>query len=297
MRVDQPLVTVLMPAYNASATIARAVGSALDQALDELEVVVVDDGSDVPVDAALEEIRDDRLRVVRLERNRGVSAARNTALRLARAPLVAQLDADDSWHQNHLASLLPAFADPIVGLAYGNAEVIGHPAGRDRWLELPGNGAPPRSVTGPREHPVNELGVLYRGNPIPAVATVLRTEAARAVGGYPEWLGVGEDYLLYLRLRRAGWRFAYVDKVTATYHWPSPGRGATFNRRRNAREQTKLFAVLALSSPPHPAILGRLGGELRNVAETHVPGALAAARLVRRLLRWRPLRRQAHGRH
>jgi glycosyltransferase involved in cell wall biosynthesis len=275
-------VSVLMPAYNADATIAAAVASALAQSIGDLEVIVADDASARPAAAALTEFGDDaRLRIVRRPRNGGVSAARNSALAAARAPLVAQLDADDLWHPDHLEHLVPCFADPAVGLAYANVDIVGF-AGSDRWIaeRAPGDGLP-SWISDRSEHPVNDLRRLYRGNPIPAPAVVMRTSALRAIGGYPEWLGVGEEYYVYIRLSRADWRFAYVDRRSATYHWPEPGRGATFNARRNAREEAKLFAVLALTSRPDPAILARLAGEMTDVVKTHVPATRAIGRRTR----------------
>jgi glycosyltransferase involved in cell wall biosynthesis len=279
-----PRVSVITPAYNADSTIVDAVSSALRQTIADLEVIIVDDGSIHPVGDTLSSLRDDRLRIIRMPRNRGVGAARNTALRAARAPLVAQLDADDLWRESHLEDLLPAFADPRVGLAYTNAEVIGHPHGLDRWIadRTPDDGLP-AWISDTGAHPVNDLGALYQANPVPSPAVIVRTDAARAVGGYPEWVSVGEDYLLYIRIRRAGWLFAYVDTRSAVYRWPEPGRGATFNLRRNARQEAKLFAVLAFESPRDPAIRKRLLRELADVVATHVPAAAPLWRVVRRL--------------
>ncbi|MGZ4273550.1 MAG: glycosyltransferase family 2 protein [Solirubrobacteraceae bacterium] len=270
MTPPAPRVTVVIPAYNAFTTVAQAVRSALAQTMADLEVIVSDDGSRPPIADALREIDDERLRVIRLPANRGVSAARNAAVAEARAPLVAQLDADDLWYPAHLEAMLPAFADADVGLAYGNADVRGHPDGRHRW------------IVGSNGHPVNDLARLYAGNPAPSPTVVMRTEAVRAVGGYPTWLSVGEDYLLYIRLRRAGWRLAYVAEPTAVYRWPEPGRGATFNRRRNARQGAKMFAVLWLGAPRDRALGRRLANEMIGVLATHVPGSLQAGRALRR---------------
>lgn len=265
-----PRVSVVIPAYNAASTVGEAVRSALSQTMADLEVIVSDDGSDPPIADALRGIDDRRLRVTRLPVNRGVGAARNAAVAEARAPLVAQLDADDLWYPEHLESMLPAFADAGVGLAYGDADVRGHPDGRDRWI-LPGD-----------DHPVNDLARLYAGNPAPSPTVVMRTDAVRGVGGYPTWLSVGEDYLLYIRLRRAGWRLAYVASPSAVYRWPEPGRGATFDRRRNARQGAKMFAMLWLGAPRDRALRRRLGTELTGVLVTHVPGSLGAGRALRR---------------
>lgn len=280
-----PRVSVLMPAYNAAATVAEAVASALAQSVAELEVIVADDGSAEPIAPALAAIDDERLRIVRRPRNGGVSAARNTALALARAPLVAQLDADDLWREDHLEHLLPSFEDPLVGLAYANVEIVGY-AGSDRWIaaRAPDDGLA-RWIGNSAEHPVNDLRRLYRTNPIPAPGVVMRTEAVRAVGGYPEWLRVGEEYTLYIRLRRAGWRFAYVDRRTAIYRWPEPGRGATFNVRRSSRQEVKQFVVLALSSPPDLALYNGLWLRLVHLLTTHVPATVSIAHRLRAIVR------------
>jgi glycosyltransferase involved in cell wall biosynthesis len=277
-----------MPAHNAERTIVRAVTSALAQNVDELEVIVVDDGSDRPAEVALAEIDDERLRVLRSVANRGVAAARNSALRAARAPIVAQLDADDGWHRDHLEGLLAALEDPRVGLAYANAEVIGHPRGAQQWIPQAGSDPGQAVQRGDIAHPVTDLPVLYRGNPIPAPAVAMRTEAARAVGGYPKWLTVGEDHMLYIRLLSAGWRFAYIDRASAVYRWPEPGRGATFDRRRHARQELKLLCALIARSPNDPALRRQLPRGLAQIVETHVPASIPIARRMRGMLHFSP---------
>jgi len=287
-----PLVSVIIPAYNASATLVEAVESALSQTVADLEVIVVDDGSVEPAAHALRELNDPRLRVIRTDVNRGVAAARNTALEASCAPVLAQLDADDLWRPDHLEGLLPALADPAVGLAYSNAEIIGTPL-LDRAIAVrtPDDGLPDW-VSDRALHPVDDLTRLYRVNPIPSPAAIMRTDAVRSVRGYPQWLTVGEDYYLYIKLRRAGWHFAYVDRITAVYRWPEPGRGVSFDVRRSARQTLKLFAVLTARSPGEAALWARLALELVNLVETHAPGAVPLARKIKRLYRRTRARRR-----
>jgi glycosyltransferase involved in cell wall biosynthesis len=280
MADHNPRVSVLMAAHDAHATIVESVSSALAQTMTELEVVVVDDGSARPIAPALAGLAEPRLRVLRTARNLGVGAARTAALRAARAPIVAQLDADDLWRPDHLAALLGAFADPRVGLAYTNAEVLGHPRGATLWI--PSATEPERSAVqcSAVAHPVGELRVLLANNPIPAPGVAMRRAAALAVGGYPAWLRVGEDYMLYVNLMRAGWRFAYLPRPSAVYRWPEPGRGATYDRRRHARQETRLFAALARRMPAEQAVWRRLSGQVRELIETHVPAALTIAKAL-----------------
>jgi glycosyltransferase involved in cell wall biosynthesis len=271
----RPRVSVLIPAYNSPPEIVQAVTSALAQTIGDVEVIVSDDGSAVPVAERLAPVRDKRLRIIRSARNGGIAAARNAALAAAAAPIVAQLDHDDFWRDDHLEWLLPALSEPSIGLAYANAEIIGHPDGLDRWIAVrtPGDGLP-GWLSDPSIHPVNDLTTLYRGNPIPALSVVMRTDAVRAVGGYPRGLDIATDYALYIRIRRAGWRFAYVDRPSAVYRWPEPQRGASFNRRRGHRHELRLFAGLALREPRNTAIRARLVKEIKNVVAAHVPRPL-----------------------
>jgi glycosyltransferase involved in cell wall biosynthesis len=278
-----PRVTVITPAYNASATVAEAVRSALRQTVGDLEVIVVDDGSAEPTADALADIHDQRLRIIRTERNRGVSAARNTALDAARSAVIAQLDADDLWRPDHLEGLLPALTDPTVGLVYSNVEIIGTPL-LDRAIAVrrPDDGLP-KWLSDRSLHPVNDLSRLYRVNPIPSPAVIMRTAAVRAVGGYPRWLTGGEEYYVYIKLRRAGWEFAYVDRMSAVYRWPEPDRGVSFDVRRGIGQNLKLFSALALRSPTDRAILARLAREIANLVTTQLPFTVGVGRRVRSL--------------
>lgn len=89
-------VSVVMPAYNAGAYMELAVSSIREQTVQPAEMIVVDDGSEVPVESALGDMPD-WLRVITLDRNRGPGFARNIGVKEATQPLVAFLDADDVW--------------------------------------------------------------------------------------------------------------------------------------------------------------------------------------------------------
>jgi glycosyltransferase involved in cell wall biosynthesis len=222
----QPLTTVLMPAYNAEATLRESVESVLAQSVGDLELVVVDDASAVPVAEVLADVHDARLRILRHARNLDVSAARNTALAAVRTPLVSQLDADDVWERDYLETILPCFGDEAVGLAYANAATTSTKY--------------PMCIRDTSGHPVDRFPQLRAENPIPALTVTMRTHAVRAVGGYARWLWGVEDYHLYLKLAQDGWRFAFVDRILARYRWPEPERGRSYDNARMRRNLLKL---------------------------------------------------------
>src|SRR5947209_1079246 len=91
-----PAISVLMPVYNAGRFLAPALDSVLVQTFADFEVIAIDDGSPDGSAAVLRQFaaRDPRIRVVS-QQNQGIVATLNRALALARAPLVARMDADD----------------------------------------------------------------------------------------------------------------------------------------------------------------------------------------------------------
>jgi glycosyltransferase involved in cell wall biosynthesis len=92
-----PLVSVIVPAYNRSAAITDSLGSALRQDYERLELIVVDDCSKDDTAAIVAAIPDKRVRLLRHEKNGGASAARNTGIAAATGQIIAFLDSDDSW--------------------------------------------------------------------------------------------------------------------------------------------------------------------------------------------------------
>ena len=261
--MSEPRTTVIMPAYNAHGTIRASVESALAQTVPDLEVIVVDDGSDPPIADALADVRDPRLRVLRHPRNRMAPAARNTALAAARSPFVSQLDSDDLWERDYLESVLPEFEDPRVGLVYTNARILGHPHGQEV------------TITVPDVHPIDTFPKIAEQNPMAAVTVTMRTDAVRAVGGYAEWVWVCDDYHLYLKLAHAGWRFAYVDRPLAVYRWPEPGRGQSYDEGPRERDVLKMYAGFVLRHPltpgPRRQVRARVKQELRRRREGGFP--------------------------
>ena len=101
-----PKVSVIIPAYNTEAYIAKAIESALEQTLTDIEVIVVDDGSSDKTVEVVKSFTDQRLKVIVNQQNLGVSAARNRALRAAQGEWIAVLDSDDWYAPERLEKLV-----------------------------------------------------------------------------------------------------------------------------------------------------------------------------------------------
>ena len=137
-------VSVVIPAFRAQATIARAVTSLVAQTRSDWEgIVVSDDGADY--DAALREagVTDERLRFVSTGRvGSGCHRARNTGLAAARGDFIAALDADDLILPGHLETLLPIATKS--GAAFGNVRVVAEASGIEVQRAFPAGRIPER---------------------------------------------------------------------------------------------------------------------------------------------------------
>lgn len=121
---QQPLVSVIIPAYQAAERIRETLDSVFAQTYPNFEVVLVNDGS--PDTEALEQaIRSYGERLIYIRQgNRGPSGARNTAIRAARGKYIACLDSDDVYLPEHLASLVPLLEEHALDLVYSDSYFI-----------------------------------------------------------------------------------------------------------------------------------------------------------------------------
>jgi len=117
-----PEVSVVIPTYNRAQFIERCVCSALQQTYRDLEVIVVDDGSNDGTDIRIDNLKrtDSRLHFLRHDKNRGAQAARNTGIYAARGKYIAFLDSDNEWMPDKLERQLPLFENNNnkVGVVY-----------------------------------------------------------------------------------------------------------------------------------------------------------------------------------
>jgi GT2 family glycosyltransferase len=198
---DTPRFSVVIPAYNAAATIGETIGSVLAQSERDLELIVVDDGSTDETPTLVRELArdDDRLDLVE-QPNAGTAGARNTGLRRASGQLVAFVDNDDLWMPTYLAEMASALeARPDAGFAYCDAWVLDHARLRLRRVtELQSRPPPPPSAT--REE---VLRALARENFVMS-STTIRRDVLLAADGFSLDVRGTDDYDLWLRIVLAG---------------------------------------------------------------------------------------------
>ena len=202
-------VSVIIPAYNAEAYLARAIESALAQTRPAHEVLVVDDGSR-DATAAVAERFGPAVTVLR-KPNGGPASARNHAARHATGEWLAWLDADDWWFPRKLAAQLACDTSPEIGLIHS-------------LIDQEPDVVPARQ----------DFVTLWRRNWIGTSTVLIRRRAFVALGGFEEApaLSSVEDYNLWLRLAAAGWRIVVCRQRLVHY---TPGIGISSDPERFLR--------------------------------------------------------------
>ncbi|MFC4544564.1 glycosyltransferase family 2 protein [Halosolutus amylolyticus] len=207
-------ISVVIPTYDRATTLPRAIDSALDQTIDDIEVVVVDDGSTDETGSVLASYEDPRVRPVVHATNQGANVARNTGIEHARGEYVAFLDSDDEWHPEKLERQLAALSDR-------SDDWVG--AYCDATFDLTGTSGRIRSAAAAvlargDEDPVREggeelVGEILADNVQPGAGSTLlvRTSVAREAGGFDETLDRFQDPEFCLRVLERG-KLAYVDE-------------------------------------------------------------------------------------
>ena len=120
---SSPLVSVLLPAFNAASTILPAIRSILDGDYPNLECIVVDDGSEDDTFRAAKSIQDSRLRIIQ-QAHQGVAHAHNRAVREARGTWLARMDADDIATPNRLSAQWRFLQEQGCGLIGGGVSIV-----------------------------------------------------------------------------------------------------------------------------------------------------------------------------
>jgi glycosyl transferase family 2 len=217
--MPDPLVSVIVPAFNAAFTVEETLRSVLAQTYERIEVIVVDDGSTDDTVATVANVAGHDARV-RLERQtrRGVAAARNRAIRVASGEFIAPMDADDLWHPSKLQRQIERFqgCEPDLGLVYS----------WHRFIDADG------LVLGDSDQPVIEGWVLHQhlqwnfiGN---GSMPLFRTEALSGLSYEPS-------------LQRH-WRFGCAPGFLVGYRRSSDAMSA--DRVRMVRSHAAIYQIL-----------------------------------------------------
>ncbi len=205
-RIHDPLISIVMPVYNAEAYLVDAMASIIEQSSRDWELICINDGSTDLSRTILEWFaeQDNRIRVVN-QKNLGIVAALNGGAVIARAPLICRMDADDIAlperleRQAHFMRRNPQCT--VVGGAIVEIDADNDPLNINRL---------------PNAHDEIVDNLLHRRTGHFHPTTMIRAEALEAVGGYRQRYQWVEDHDLWLRLALRG-KLANISEPVLCY--------------------------------------------------------------------------------
>ena len=247
-KTGAPLVSVIVPAYNAADTLERALDSALAQTMPNLEIIVVDDASsDTTFEVACRvAARDPRVRVLHNEHNAGLPTSRNYAIDNARGEWLALLDADDAWAPERLTHMLAVT---------NNADVVSDDIRTYVTRSSPSDVGKPKSwrllshqgliVTEPRQLSILEFAQFNLGLLKPIIR---RSFLQRHSLSFNVSLNHTVDFHLYFEMLASGARWLQLPNAYYFYYWHS----GSMTRNALALAQDVIKSSKALLN--HPAV-------------------------------------------
>ena len=262
-----PLVSVVVPAYEAGSTIGATLSSLLWQTHRDLEVIVVDDGSTDATSAVVGAHDDPRIRLIRQD-NAGPGAARNRGLEAARGDLFAFVDADDVLLPDYLAACLSVW-HRAGGIVTSNAFWM-FPGGIDPALTR---------HRGPIPRPQDQRLTLLHQNWV-SIMSVFPRKLVEDIGLLDEELERAEDWDFWLRAIFAGHRVSLQRQPLALYRWGDAGLSADWREMDADIEAifTGLEQRVQLTEDERSYVQRRLGGPGPRVLGREGDAALRAGR-------------------
>lgn len=228
MSPDMPVVSIVMPAYNAAAYIAQSIESVLGQSHAALELIVVDDGSHDDTAAIVERYlrTDARITLIRIPNSGKPSIARNTGIARATGAYLSFLDSDDYWHPERLALALAGMqAHPEWIAVFHDLEIV-DVAGREIGPTYLQNGRFLASASGHLRalgddwYDCGERFFAFMSLQFGAAHTLSilidRRRMDPALLRFDEEYIICEDTDLWLRVALQG-RFGYLDRALGAY--------------------------------------------------------------------------------
>lgn len=261
-----PMVSVIMPVYNAVQFVGESIRSILDQSYGDLELIVVDDGSTDGSTQVIAAFDDPRLHFLR-QANSGVAHALNQAMALAKGNFIARQDADDIALPERLAAQVERFTNhPSLVICGTWARVID-----ERHNDL-----------GHLHHPTSDPWIQYAllfDSPFVSSTVMFRRPAQETL--FEDSDRVFEDYDMWSRLARTG-TCANIAKELLLYRELASGLSHTTSNSRERVVEQRQRNLSFWNNGPHPLI-----GPLANSGFEHPsldPSSLrAACRLLRHI--------------
>ena len=220
-----PLVSVIMPTYNAEAFLEIAIRSVIDQTVTEWELIVIDDCSTDNSFAVIEKMAstDSRIIVLRNEKNVGVARTRNKGIDLARGRYIAFLDSDDIWNPEKLQHQLNRIKETNADICYCAYSIVDSSGIKTKADYL--------------VPPIVTYHDILKENCIQCSAMLIPANIVKKIKFNTEFYH--EDYVLGLDILRNGGIAAGCAEILLNWRYLENSR--SFDKRKSAMNRWRIY--------------------------------------------------------
>ncbi len=222
---NKPLVSIIMPAFNAEKTILESIESVLSQTYRNWELIVINDGSLDRTSAVVLAINDERLRLIEQE-NGGVAKARNNGINNAKGEYIAFLDSDDLWLEDKLEKQVSVLVVGKHVMCYSKTWCF-----RDSLNQISDS-----FVNIAMNFEDKDKILIY--DFIPTLTVLISKEVLDEVGCFDETLRGTEDWDLWIRVLQK-YEAIYLEEFLAKYRMSKTGLSG--NLEKHIFEEEKVW--------------------------------------------------------
>ncbi len=206
-----PLVSIVVPAYNAERYLQETISSVIKQKYTNWELLIVNDGSKDNTLSIAQTFASKEPRINIIDKsNSGVSDTRNTGVKNAKGEILFFLDADDVWNENNISDKVKRLNDPACDAVYSACEMIDeHSVSFSQYLQ------------GSDNLKLEDM-LLSKGNYTTAPSGIaVKKSVLHKIGGFDTNLSNNADQDFFIRILAAGFKISYIKETLWKYRMHS----------------------------------------------------------------------------
>jgi glycosyltransferase involved in cell wall biosynthesis len=197
--ITKPKISIIMPTYNRKKIIPKSIESVLSQSFQDWELIIVNDGGE-DISSVIQKYKDKRIKYF-VKENGGLSSALNKGIEFAKANLIALLDDDDLWIQDHLKILYEKMSTKTYDIVYANCKRI----------------KPNGILLNKYNLKFNKKELLRERNLITTCSVLFKKKVWSSVNGFDEELKSHMDWDFWKKAIKKGFAFKQLNKYTSFY--------------------------------------------------------------------------------
>lgn len=204
--MNTPLISIVIPTYNRSLLLERAIKSIINQTYQNWEIIVIDNNSTDDTDLVLKKYKEKKILIKKINNEGIIAKSRNLGIKLAKGEYIAFLDSDDWWENKKIQLCMQIFDNNNIDLIYHNCFILEKNK---------------KKKSNCRKLSLNQYeDLVINGNTIITSSVILNKKNIKVDLIFSEEIKKAgwEDYDLWLNLAKSGYKFGFIKDCLGNYY-------------------------------------------------------------------------------